>query len=72
MRNQIFLQYVSHIPEGRGMKIGYARVSTREQTLEIQLTKLAEASCEMFFDEKISGAARRRPRLEAMQTAAQV
>ena len=48
------------------MKIGYARVSTREQTLEIQLTRLAEAGCEMFFEEKISGAARRRPRLEAM------
>ena len=48
------------------MKIGYARVSTREQTLEIQLTRLAEAGCEMFFEEKISGAARKRPELETM------
>ena len=48
------------------MKIGYARISTREQTLEIQLKRLSEAGCEMFFEVKISGAARRRARLEAM------
>ena len=48
------------------MKIGYARVSTREQTLENQLSRLADAGCEMFFEERISGAARRRPKLDAM------
>lgn len=48
------------------MKIGYARVSTREQSPEIQLSRLADAGCEMFFEEKVSGAVRRRPRLEAM------
>ena len=48
------------------MKIGYARVSTREQSPEIQLSRLADAGCEMFFEEKVSGVARRRPRLEAM------
>ncbi len=48
------------------MKIGYARVSTREQTLENQLSRLADAGYEMFFEERISGAARRRPKLDAM------
>jgi len=48
------------------VKIGYARVSTREQTLETQLSRLANAGCEMFFEERISGAKGRRPGLEAM------
>ena len=48
------------------MKIGYARVSTREQTLETKLSRLADADCEMFFEEKISGAKGRHPRLEDM------
>ena len=48
------------------MKIGYARVSTKDQALENQLAKLANAGCEMFFEEKISGAVRARPKLEAM------
>ncbi len=48
------------------MKIGYARVSTKDQALENQLAKLANAGCEMVFEEKISGAVRKRPKLEAM------
>ena len=48
------------------MKIGYARVSTKEQTLDTQLSRLADIGCELFFEEKISGAAKRRPQLEAM------
>lgn len=48
------------------MKIGYARVSTQDQGLENQLSRLADAGCELFFEEKISGAARKRSRLEAM------
>ena len=48
------------------MKIGYGRVSTRDQTLDTQLARLADAGCELFFEEKISGAAKKRPQLEAM------
>ena len=48
------------------MKVGYARVSTKDQTLDIQLSRLAEAGCELFFKEKVSGAAKKRPQLEAM------
>lgn len=48
------------------MKIGYARVSTKDQKLENQQSRLAEAGCEMVFGEKISGAVRARPQLEAL------
>jgi len=38
------------------MKVGYARVSTSGQTLDVQLQKLSEAKCEKVFQEKASGA----------------
>ena len=34
------------------MKIGYARVSTTEQNLDIQKQTLEEAGCERIFEEK--------------------
>lgn len=37
------------------MKIGYARVSTAEQSLELQLASLAAAGCDRFYQEKQSG-----------------
>lgn len=37
------------------MKIGYARVSTREQNLDIQVQALNDAGCTLFFSEKVSG-----------------
>jgi DNA invertase Pin-like site-specific DNA recombinase len=50
---------------GKPNLIGYARVSTREQTLDAQLTRLADAGCSRVFAEKISGAAGARPGWEA-------
>lgn len=48
------------------MKLGYARVSTKDQNLEGQLKRLQDEGCEMFFEEKISGASKKRPELERL------
>jgi DNA invertase Pin-like site-specific DNA recombinase len=45
------------------MRIGYARVSTGEQKLDLQLDELEDASCERVYQETISGAAEKRPEL---------
>src|SRR3546814_11570970 len=57
VRNKVVLQQLSHNGGSLRMKLGYARVSTEDQNLDIQCARLSEAGCEMMFDEKISGAA---------------
>lgn len=37
------------------MKIGYARVSTTDQNLDLQLVALKEAGCERIYQEKFRG-----------------
>ena len=48
------------------MKIGYARVSTKDQNLNLQMDDLNKAGCENIFQEKITGATKERPQLQKM------
>src|SRR6476659_9616899 len=50
---------------GGSMLVGYARVSTQEQDLALQLDALRAAGCEKVYEEKASGAQRERPELKA-------
>ena len=45
--------------------VGYARVSTQEQDLALQLDALHSAGCSKVFEENASGAQRERPALQA-------
>src|SRR5215213_5207158 len=45
------------------MQIGYARVSTQEQTLDLQQDALSQAGCERVFTDTVSGSQDERPGL---------
>lgn len=48
------------------MKIGYARISTRDQSLQLQVDALKEAGCEKIYQEVASGTKTARPVLDEL------
>ena len=48
------------------MKFGYARVSTRDQNLDLQVDQLQQAGCEQILQETASGAKAERPVLKSL------
>ena len=48
------------------MRIGYARVSAKDQNLSLQLDALRQEGCQTIYQEKVSGAKAERPELRRM------
>ena len=48
------------------MKIGYARVSTKEQSLDLQIDALQKDGCEKIYTEIMSGTKSDRPKLQEL------
>ncbi len=48
------------------MKIGYARISTRDQSFNLQVDSLTQAGCEKLYRDVASGARTDRPGLDAL------
>ena len=48
------------------MKYGYARVSTMNQDLQVQLDKLKEEGCEVIYSEKFTGTKTDRPEFKKL------
>lgn len=48
------------------MKIGYARVSSHSQDLDLQIESLKKSGCEKIYSESISGKNNNRPQLKEM------
>ena len=51
------------------MLIGYARVSTQDQNLELQTEALTKAGCKKIFEDKVTGSRAERPGLTKAQEA---
>jgi DNA invertase Pin-like site-specific DNA recombinase len=58
--------FAKHRRRGTAVRIGYARVSTQDQKLDLQLKALKKAGCQRIFREKVSGFKRQRSEFERM------
>src|SRR5271165_4764655 len=52
-------------PEGK-MKAGYARISTKDQTIDLQVDALKKAGCTEIYTEVMSGSRAERPILSRL------
>jgi DNA invertase Pin-like site-specific DNA recombinase len=50
------------------MKVGYARVSTLEQILDLQLDALEKHGCSKIFTDKVSGMKAHKPEFEKLMS----
>ena len=57
-------KYNNEYREGVDLRLGYARVSTDLQSLELQTQALEQAGCERIFTDRMSGARSDRPGLQ--------
>lgn len=51
----------------RGLRIGYARVSTHEQSLDLQLDALKATGCDRVYQDKVIGSKSARPGLDRLR-----
>ena len=58
--------FLRHSDRGVMMLIGYARVSTQDQTLRLQHDALTDGGCEKLFREKLSGTSTTLPAREKL------
>lgn len=56
-------------PNKTSLRIGYARVSTHEQSLDSQIDALKQAGCERIYCDRISGTKADRPELDRLRDA---
>jgi DNA invertase Pin-like site-specific DNA recombinase len=66
LQKPIFLRELLRQDRSKVVKIGYARVSTLDQKLDLQMQALRKAGCKRIFREKVSGVSRQRPEFQRM------